>query len=72
MSDLSPYGYNCLRHAITLARDQQVKTQKALRAKLLDAGHEAAAIDEAMATWAGSVIARLLPDDGRAADGKPD
>lgn len=53
-------GYECLRDALTIARgDSPPQKVAALRKRLADAGHSIAAIDEALNTWAGSVVRRL-------------
>ena len=53
-------GFECLRDALTIARGD-VPPQKvaALRKRLADAGHSTEAINEALNTWAGSVVTRL-------------
>ena len=57
---MSEAGYYCLRDALTIARsDNPPRSVAALRKVLADAGHDAASIDEALASWAGSVVTRL-------------
>lgn len=53
-------GYDCLRDAMTIARgDAPPQKVAALRKRLADAGHSTEAIDEALKTWAASVVTRL-------------
>mgnify|MGYP000558861251 CR=1 FL=1 len=53
-------GYDCLRDALTIARgDHPPHSVKMLRKRLEQAGHGNAAIDEALSSWAGSVVTRL-------------
>lgn len=59
---MSDAGYDCLRDALTIARsDDPPSTVAMLRLRLLAAGHVEAAIDEALRSWAGSVIERTMP-----------
>lgn len=60
---VSEDGYQCLRDALTISRgDKAPRSVKALRKALADAGHTAASINEALASWAGSVVTRLTDD----------
>lgn len=59
---LSSDAYDCLRHAVTLAKGEAIKSRGSLRKRLKEAGWSSATIDEAMSTWAGSVVDRLLPE----------
>lgn len=49
---LSPEGFEALRDAVRVARDQQVRSVKRLRALLAGLGHQAAHINEALTCWA--------------------
>jgi predicted nucleic acid-binding protein len=44
--------FNCLRDAVILARDQQIKTAATLRAKLRIVGYSEDTITEALNLWA--------------------
>lgn len=64
MPELSEAGYDCLRDALTVARsDNPPKKVTTLRKRLVEAGHTETVIDEALATWAGSVVTRLMHDE---------
>lgn len=61
---MSEAGYDCLRDALNLARgDNPPRKVAVLRKRLKDAGHTDAAIEEALAAWAGSVVTRLTESE---------
>lgn len=61
---MSEAGYECLRDALTIARgDSPPRTVAMMKARLSAAGHSANAINEALASWAGSVVTRLTDSE---------
>ena len=51
MTDLSAAQNECLRHAVTLARSEQIRTRHGLETRLRAAGHAQKDIDAALAAW---------------------
>ena len=46
-------GFECLRRAVNLARDEQIATSKKLVSRLHEDGWETATIQEALNAWTG-------------------
>lgn len=61
-NELSEAGYECLREAVTMAKNGKAKSVAGLKRNLRQSQHSENAINEALSTWAGSVVTRLLPE----------
>ena len=54
---LSEAGYECLREAVTLARQHDIGSRRVLRGRLKGLGYAKPVIDEALSAWESHVKA---------------